>query len=114
MAVAPIVGGRSNLGAGEPFRRQELCGRARAQKHRDLPATRQECLNHSREHGDTEAARDADCWLLTIEVEAEPEWAEQVDHVTFMANGQPGAPRTHDVEDEPDPPRCPIGPGGAI
>src|SRR5216684_7273850 len=114
MALAPIVSRHANLSAGEPVCRQKLFCRARALTHRDLPAMRHQRLNDAREHRDAEAAGDADGGPLTVELEAAPERAQQVHLVTLMADGQPGAARPDDVEDEADASAHRIGPGGAV
>jgi hypothetical protein len=114
VACAAVVGGDMNGSTSESAGWEQLCGRTRAMKHRDRPATRDEGLNDSREHRDAEATGDADRGPLTVELEATPKRAQQVHLVTFMTDGEPGAAGADDIEDEPDPPARRIGPGGAI
>src|SRR5207302_8488095 len=114
MAPAPIISSHLNVGAGEPFHREKLRGRARALKYRDCPAASDQGLHDSGKNGDAEAARDADRRLVALQLEAAPEGSEQVQLVALASGGQPGASGADDVEDEADVSARRIGPGGAV
>src|SRR5260370_5456175 len=114
VACAAVVGGDLNGSTTESTGREQLCGRTRALKHRDRPATCDEGFNDSREHRDAEATGDADRGPLSVQLEAAPKRAQQVHLVTFMTDGEPGAAGADDIEDEPDPTARRIGPGGAV
>ena len=85
MALASIIGGHSNIGTRKPVSGQQLRSRARALKHGDLASARDEGLHNSREHGDAEAAGDADRGPRTAQFEAMPKRAEQVELVTRVS-----------------------------
>src|ERR1700716_2499410 len=114
MTLAAIVRGHSNVGTGEPVWRQKLCCRARALKHRDLSATRDQGLNDAWEDRDAETAGNADCGLLAIQVEAAPERTQEVNLMTLMTPEQPGAPGANHVEDESDSSVGRIRPGSTV
>ena len=47
-------------------------------------------------------------WTVASQLEPPAKRTEQVDVVAGLARGQPAAPRTHDVENEPQPALCRI------
>src|SRR5919108_6329113 len=114
MAGTPVVGGHANFSRGESLGREQLCFGPGAEQHRDGPAAVNERPDHAGKDRNPESARDTDRWSMPRQVEASAKRAEEIQLVTGMSSGEPGAPGADDIEDESDATARRIRPGGAV
>src|SRR2546423_9530483 len=114
MAGAAVVRCQLDLRSSKSLRRNQLGGGASASQHSHRPASRDQRRDDPREDGDAEPARDTDDATLAVEVEASTERTDEIELVSRLACGQPGAASSDDVENEANPAARVVDPGGAI
>src|SRR5438128_2585579 len=114
MTGAAIVRCQPDLRSRKSLRRNQLGGGASASQQSHWPTPRDQRRHDPREDGDAEAARDTDDGTLAVEVEAATERTHQIELVSGLACGEPGAASSDDVENEAKAAARVVDPGSAI